>query len=215
MKSQSTFQSDLFQQFPVVGILRGFRLDTVCRITETVLKNGLLNLEITMNTKWATEQIKKVKSMVGDQMNIGAGTVLSIDDLESALEAGAEFIVTPVVNEEIIKRCRQLSVPIFPGAYSPSEIERAWNAGADMVKLFPADLLGPAYLKSVKAPLPEIRMMPTGGIGLNNLSDYRKAGADGYGVGSPLFQKERMENEDWVWLGQQVRSFKAFFEDEL
>ncbi len=202
-----TFSWDLFNRLPVVGILRGFDHEQLVKIVEAARRGGLTNLEITMNTPGAAEQIQQATAQAGSAMNIGAGTVLSFEDLEQALAAGASFIVTPVVNEAVIRRCKELDAPVFPGAFTPTEIVHAWELGAPMVKVFPAEVLGPAFIKAVKAPLPHMKLMPTGGVDLSTLPDYLRAGADAFGVGSPLFKRERIAAGDYTWVAEQCRAF--------
>jgi 2-dehydro-3-deoxyphosphogluconate aldolase/(4S)-4-hydroxy-2-oxoglutarate aldolase len=202
-----TFSWDLFHRLPVVGILRGFDQHQVAKIVEATRRGGLTNLEITMNTPGAAEQIAQAVVQSAGALNIGAGTVLSVDALEKALAAGARFVVTPVVNEAVIRRCQDLGVPVFPGAFTPTEIVRAWELGAAMVKVFPAEILGPAYIKAIKAPLPDVKLMPTGGVDLKTLPDYLRSGADAFGVGSPLFNKERIAARDWERVEAQCRAF--------
>ena len=202
---------DRFNRLPVIGILRGFASDLVGEIAAVVAKGGLTNLEVTMNTPGAASQIAALVEGVGDRMNIGAGTVTSVAQLEEALSAGVGFIVTPVVIPEIIEACRERKIPVFPGALTPTEIHHAWRLGADMVKLFPASRMGPGYIKDVKAPLSDVRILATGGIGLDNAQAFLEAGADGFGVGSPLFKAERMLAKDWNWLAEQLRGFKEIF----
>lgn len=191
----------------LIGILRGFGEREVAHIVPACRRGGLRFLEITMNSPGAAGLIRLARGLAGEQVAIGAGTVLSETQLDEALAAGATFIVTPVAHEAVIHRCVALGVPVFPGAFSPTEIVRAWDLGATMVKVFPADQLGPGYLRGVKAPLPHIRLLPTGGVTLENLPAFRAAGADGYGVGSPLFVPARIAAGDWSWLEAQCRAF--------
>jgi len=121
-------------------------------------------------------------------------------DLEAALAAGAQFIVTPILDEQIVQHCVQKNIPVFPGAYTPTEIYRAWSAGASAVKVFPAAQLGAKYIKDVLAPLNEIRLLPTGGVSLENIGDYFEAGAAGVGMGSSLLDKKLIEREDYDGL---------------
>jgi 2-dehydro-3-deoxyphosphogluconate aldolase/(4S)-4-hydroxy-2-oxoglutarate aldolase len=192
---------------PIVGILRGFTTPQVEEIVHAAVRGGLGNLEITMGSPETPTQIREGRKLAGDKMCIGAGTVLSIELLEQALEAGASFIVTPIVKADVIEECVRRKIPVFPGAYSPTEILQAWELGATMVKVFPAETLGPGYIKSIKAPLPQVKLMPTGGVDLKTLAAYRKAGADGFGVGSPLFDRARVEAGDWKWIEAQCRAF--------
>ena len=192
---------------PIVGILRGFSTAQVREIVHACLRGGLRNLEITMGSPHTPEQIRLARDIAGDGMAVGAGTVLNLELLEKALDAGSTFIVTPIVNVEVITECVRRKIPIFPGAYSPTEILNAWELGATMVKVFPAETLGPGYLKAIKAPLPQVKLMPTGGVDLKTISAYKKAGADGFGVGSPLFDRARVDAGDWAWVEAQCRAF--------
>ena len=205
------FSVELFQQLPIVGILRGLPGNQLRVVVATVCEGGLTNLEITMNTPGAAEQIRVACEISGGALNIGAGTVTDVGLLEVALSAGASFIVTPTVAVPVIERCRQLKVPVFPGAFSPSEIVQAWELGATMVKVFPAECLGPNYLRSLKAPLPHLKLMPTGGVDAATLGAYAQAGADAFGVGSPLFRGERLAAQDWEWLRNQCRAFAGAY----
>ena len=201
------FSSELFQRLPLVGILRGLQSDQLRPVVEAARAGGLLNLEITMNTPGAAAQILAARQMAGDALNIGAGTVTNLVLLEEAIEAGASFIVTPTLELPVLERCVQLRIPVFPGALSPTEIVQAWRKGATMVKVFPADAVGPAYIRSLKGPLPNVRLMPTGGVDLDTLKAYSKAGADAFGVGGPLFRADRIAAGDWEWLRRQCRAF--------
>ena len=192
-------------KLPVVGILRGFTTPQVIEIAKAALRGGLRNLEITMGS--AETQIQQARRIAGERMCIGAGTVLNLELLEKALAAGASFIVTPIVNVGVIEECVRRKIPVFPGAYSPTEIFRAWELGATMVKVFPSETLGPSYIKAIKAPLPQVKLMPTGGVDLKTLAAYKKAGADGFGVGGPLFDRARVEAGDWKWIETQCRAF--------
>jgi 2-dehydro-3-deoxyphosphogluconate aldolase/(4S)-4-hydroxy-2-oxoglutarate aldolase len=192
---------------PIVGILREFSTPQVSEIVHATMGGGLRNLEITMGSPQTPEQIQEARAIAGQKMCIGAGTVLNLELLEKALAAGATFIVTPIVNADVIAECVRRKIPVFPGAYSPTEILRAWELGATMVKLFPAETLGPNYIKAIKAPLPQVKLMPTGGVDLKTISAYKKAGADGFGVGSPLFDRARVEAGDWAWVEAQCFAF--------
>ena len=200
------FRTELLEKNPIVGILRGFHTDQLHPLVQAVLEGGLTSLEVTMNTPGAAEQIGIARSAFGNRMNIGAGTVTTLQRLEEALEAGANFIVTPTLAPEVVARCVELNVPVFPGAFTPTEISRAWDMGATMVKVFPAEVLGPGYLRAVKAPLPHIRLMPTGGVDLQTIGDYCRAGAEAVGVGSPLFKADRVAASDWSWIRERSRA---------
>jgi 2-dehydro-3-deoxyphosphogluconate aldolase / (4S)-4-hydroxy-2-oxoglutarate aldolase len=207
----TAFSQELFQQLPIVGILRGLPATKLRSVVEAVCGGGLTNLEITMNTPGAADQIRVAREIAGSALNIGAGTVTDLRLLEDALSAGASFIVTPTVVVPVIERCGQLKVPVFPGAFSPTEIVRAWELGATMVKIFPAEFLGPAYLRRLKGLLPHLKLMPTGGVDVATLEAYMKAGSDAFGVGSPLFRAERIAAQDWEWLRNQCRAFAGAY----
>jgi 2-dehydro-3-deoxyphosphogluconate aldolase/(4S)-4-hydroxy-2-oxoglutarate aldolase len=205
------FSTKLFQQLPIVGILRGLPAERLRPIVEAVIEGGLTNLEITMNTPGAARQIRAALDIARGGLNIGAGTVTSAQLLDEALAAGAGFIVTPTVAPAVIQTCAHMQLPIFSGAFSPTEVQRAWELGATMVKIFPAGALGPSFLRSLKAPLPHVKLMPTGGVDLRTLAAYAEAGADAFGVGSPLFDAERLAANDWAWLRNQCAAFAAAY----
>jgi 2-dehydro-3-deoxyphosphogluconate aldolase/(4S)-4-hydroxy-2-oxoglutarate aldolase len=191
-------------KLPIVGILRGFERRLLGGILGAARRGGLENVEITMNSPGAAEQIKEAIALGEGAINIGAGTVLNERLLDEALAAGAAFMVTPTLNPTVIEKCVRLKVPVFPGALSPTEVHAAWELGATMVKIFPAEV---SLVKALRGLFPEIKLMPTGGVDLRNLPEFIRAGASGAGVGSPLFQRERIEAGDWGWLEAQTRAF--------
>jgi 2-dehydro-3-deoxyphosphogluconate aldolase / (4S)-4-hydroxy-2-oxoglutarate aldolase len=145
-------------------------------------------------------------------LNVGAGTVCNNDELNKAIDAGAQFIVSPLTDVAMIESCVAMETPIFPGAFTPTEIYRAWSAGARMVKLFPAGLLGPSYIKDVLAPLNQVEIMPTGGVSIENISDYRNAGVKAFGMGSLLFNKDLINRGDWEGLKEHLIKVKESIE---
>ena len=201
------FSWEMFNKMPLVGIMRNFRQADIENILPAYADSGLNTIEVTMNSRGAVESIEYIVKHFSGRLNVGAGTVLTKDDLDIALKAGAQFIVTPVVNLQIIDRCRQLDVPIFAGAYTPTEIITAWNAGADMVKVFP--MVGDAleYIKAVRGPLPHIKLLPTGGVNLDNCTSFFTAGASGIGAGSQLFDKDMIAKKDWSALRNHFSQF--------
>lgn len=210
------FSEKLFQVAPVIGILRGYTLEKTLKIVEAFYQAGFRTIEITMNTPNVSTIIATLIEEYGDRLNIGAGTVCNNSDLIVALEAGAQFIVSPIVDIALIKKCKSLGVPVFPGAYSPTEIYQAWVAGARMVKLFPAGEKGPSYVKDVLAPLSQIEIMPTGGVRLDNIADYKKAGAKALGMGGLLFDKALIEAEDWEGLAAKLNTvFSTIRKDSM
>lgn len=205
--SQHTFSWELFAKMPLVGIVRGLTFEEIDQILPLYRAAGLTTIEITMNTPDAEAIIKHALANPRNGLNIGAGTVCTEDDLGKALDAGAQFIVTPIISKKVIKICVKRGVPIFPGAFTPTEIYTAWSLGASMIKVYPATSLGPDYIKDVKAPLNDVKLMPTGGINLDNMAAYLKAGADGLGVGSQLFDKALIKQKDWPGLQAHFQEF--------
>ncbi|WP_080055406.1 bifunctional 4-hydroxy-2-oxoglutarate aldolase/2-dehydro-3-deoxy-phosphogluconate aldolase [Spirosoma aerolatum] len=209
--NQRPFSWDLFMKCPIVGIVRHLTAEDVAEMLPIYIESGLTTIEVTMNTPGAAEMIQAAQAQYPDQLNIGAGTVRTLTDLENALAAGAQFIVTPTLNELVVQRCVEQQVPIFPGAFTPTEIERAWMLGATMVKVYPAGMLGPEYIRDIKAPLDDVKLLPTGGVNLSTISDYRKAGADGVGMGSQLIDKALIRQRDWLGLKAHFVAVKRAF----
>lgn len=204
--SQSIF-FDKFHKAPIIGILRGFDLAACRNIAMAYQKAGLTSLEITMNSPQASETIAALL-IEFPELNIGAGTVVNKADLDLAINAGAQFIVTPIIDKKVVKTCIKRKIPIFPGAYSPLEIYKAWNMGATAVKVFPATQLGPSFIKDVLAPLNQIKLVPTGGVSLHNIKSFFEVGAYGVGMGSSLIDKELVENKNWKALEVHFRKVK-------
>lgn len=205
--SERTFSWELFNKAPLVGIIRNISPEDVKRILPIYREAGLTTVEITMNTPGATDIIRYALENEHYGLNIGAGTVCTKDDLEAALEAGAQFIVTPVISKKVIKSCVKKGIPVFPGAFTPTEIYNAWTMGASMVKIYPATSLGPEYIKDLKAPMNQLKLLPTGGVGLENMSAFLKAGANGLGVGGQLFDKKLIQEKDWDGLKAHFLQF--------
>ena len=197
---KNEFKADKFDEMPVIGILRNVPLPEIEAILPYFIKAGFTNLEVTMNSTGAEEIIRYLSENF-PSLNIGAGTVCDKNDLKRAVKAGASFIVTPVVDEKVIKKCVKWGIPIFPGAFSPLEIYTASKYGATGVKVFPANHLGPSYIKDVLAPFQHLKLYPTGGVNLENISAYFKAGAKGLGMGGTLFLASFLETKDYENLG--------------
>ncbi|MBE9462483.1 bifunctional 4-hydroxy-2-oxoglutarate aldolase/2-dehydro-3-deoxy-phosphogluconate aldolase [Dyadobacter subterraneus] len=198
--SKDSFSNELFKKAPIVGIIRGLSLDEVKQILPIFRESGLTTIEITMNTPGAEDIIRYAREYESEGLNIGAGTVCTKDDLDNALEAGAQFIVTPIISKKVIKSSVKKGIPVFPGGFSPTELYNAWSYGAAMVKIYPATSLGPEYIKDLKAPLDKMKVLPTGGINLENMDSFLKAGADGLGIGGQLFDKQLIKKQDWAGL---------------
>lgn len=206
MKSE-IFSWALFEKAPIVGIIRNVSLEDVIKILPIYRAAGLTTIEITMNTPNAEKIIKYAIENEQQGLNIGAGTVCDKKDLKRALRAGAQFIVTPITDKKVIKSCVKKEIPIFSGAFTPTEIYKAWAYGASMVKIFPATKLGAEYIKEVKAPLNDLKLLPTGGVGLENMLDFLKAGANGFGIGGQLFDKKLIQTQNWEGLKTHFLKF--------
>ena len=202
-----SYSNEKFKQMPVVGIVRNFTIEQVMGMMPAYVEAGFTTIEVTMNTPGAREIIESLSHQYKGIVNIGAGTVCNLKDLEGAIESGAQFIVTPIVNEEVMKKCKQEQLPIFPGALTPTEIYSAWTMGAAMIKVFPSSSLGPGYIKELKGPFDQIKLMAVGGISIDNCMDYMNAGASGLGVGSQLFDKKMIQEKNWTSLSEHFKSF--------
>lgn len=211
--NQAGFSWQDFERMPIVGIIRGMSLEDFKHILPIYLKAGFSTIEVTMNTADIKEQIEYVLKEFPGLLNVGAGTVCSLLDLYKALDFGSQFIVTPIVNEEVIKECIKKGIPIFPGALTPSEIYKAWDLGAPIVKLFPAGHLGASYIQDIKAPLNKVRLMTTGGVSIDNIQKFLSVGIDCFGIGSPLFDKSLIQAKDWVGLERHFMKYITVIND--
>lgn len=201
------FELSRFEEEPVLGIIRGVTRDSLQGVVEAAITGGLRYIEITLNTPNAPALIETVAKDYSQSLCVGAGTVLSPRDAATALASGAKFLVTPTLNEEVAAFCREKRVAFFPGAFTPTEIEKAWKAGAAMVKVFPASRLGPEYIGEVKGPFQDIRLMAVGGVGPRNIADYLAAGASALAVGGSVFSTSRMENRDFSLIRRDIEEF--------
>ncbi|HBR29456.1 MAG TPA: 2-dehydro-3-deoxyphosphogluconate aldolase [Firmicutes bacterium] len=191
----------------VVAVIR---VDSSAHLLEAAAalhKGGVRALEITMTSPGALEAIKEANEKLDSDVVIGVGSVLDPETARAAILAGAKFVVGPVLNLDLIKMCQRYSIPCVPGAFTPTEILQAWDAGADFVKIFPATKLGPSFIKDVKGPLPQVRLTPTGGINLDNAAEFIKAGASFVGVGGSLVKKELIAEKKWDELSALAGQF--------
>ena len=192
----------------LIPVVRAESADLAMRAVEAIKAGGVDVLEVTMTVPGAIDVIAKLAATFGAEVVIGAGTVLDPDTANKCVQAGAQFIVSPVLNEETIAFCRRNDVAVFPGALTPTEVVRAWNAGADAVKVFPAGAVGGAsYLKALKAPLPQIELVPTGGVSLKTAADFIKAGAMALGVGSDLVDTKALREDRDEVIAERAREF--------
>ncbi len=179
----------------VVAIVRASVSGNFIKAVEAMGEGGIKILEVSMTTPGALESIRQLSAHFGTGMIIGAGTVLDPETARLVIDAGAEFVFSPTLNRDTIDLCKRYSKIVIPGAFSPTEILRAWEWGADMVKVFPAKELSPAFIKAVKAPLPQVDLIAVGGVDMDNAADFIKAGCSAVGIGSSLVRKELIEQE--------------------
>lgn len=188
-----------FRRLPLLGILRDIVPRDVAPLAEAALNAGLEAIEITMNTTGAAALIRRMADASKGRLMLGAGTVLTVEDLAAALDAGATFIVMPTLVPEVVERCVAAAIPVFPGALTPQEIFSAWRAGATMVKVFPASCFGPGYFREVKGPFREVELLAVGGVNAENVPTYFAAGASGVAFAASVFRKE------WLAAGRYDR----------
>ncbi|HBR35152.1 MAG TPA: 2-dehydro-3-deoxyphosphogluconate aldolase [Firmicutes bacterium] len=194
------------------GIVAVIRVNDAAELMDTTIalnQGGVKALEITMTSPGALEAIREASTQLGEAAIIGVGSVLDPETARAAILAGAKFVVGPVLNLDVIRLCQRYSVPCIPGAFTPTEILRAWEAGADVVKAFPATKLGPSYFKDILGPLPQLRLTPTGGVDLDNVGEFIKAGASFVGVGSALVNKKLIAAKKWDELSALAKQFTA------
>jgi 2-dehydro-3-deoxyphosphogluconate aldolase/(4S)-4-hydroxy-2-oxoglutarate aldolase len=182
----------------IVAVVRLDSAEALVNVASALKAGGISTIEFTMSAPGVLEMINQAASHFGRDVLLGAGTVLDPETARAAILAGAEFIVTPTFNPATIELCRRYGKPVVPGALTPTEIQTAWEAGADLVKVFPASVMGPGYLKAVLAPLPHLRLVPTGGVSADNAAEYIKAGATALGVGGKLVDKAIVARGDWA-----------------
>lgn len=208
---------DVIHASGVVAIVRLPDLSDAVNLSRALLEGGITALEFTLTNREALRAITEVKAALPEFSNgqaaIGAGTVRNPEDAQASIDAGAEFIVSPSTNFKTIEVCLQRGVPIMPGAMTPTEIEAAWVAGAQVIKVFPARAFGPAYLKDLLSPMPELKIMPTGGVDLHNTTEYVQNGAFSVGIGGNLVDPKRIAAKEWTELtamaGAYVQAVKA------
>ncbi len=198
------------------GIVAVIRVDDSASLMETGLalnQGGVKALEITMTSPGALEAISDISKRLGHEAVIGAGSILDPETARMAILAGARFIVGPVMNLDMIKMCRKYSVLCIPGAFTPTEILTAWEAGADVVKVFPATKLGPQFFKDILGPLPQVRLTPTGGVNLENAGEFIKAGACFVGAGGSLVDKRLVAEKKWDEISKMAQRFLEVIRD--
>jgi 2-dehydro-3-deoxyphosphogluconate aldolase/(4S)-4-hydroxy-2-oxoglutarate aldolase len=193
----------------IVAVVRSADSQQLVDVVRALVDGGVTVAEITMTVPNALEVLAQVRKALGDRVLLGAGTVLDPETARAVLLAGAEYIVSPTVNLEVIRLCQRYDKLVMPGAFTPTEILSAWEAGADIVKVFPAEVVGPAYFKALRGPLPQIRLMPTGGVDLKTAGEFLKAGACCLGIGSQLVEPKAVANRDFARLKDLASQYAA------
>ena len=193
----------------VVAIIRAASGEQLVGVAEALYAGGIEVIEVTFTVPGVLEIISAVRDALGEKILLGAGTVLDSESARAAMLAGAEFIVCPTVNLDVIRICHRYDKLVMPGALTPTEVVTAWEAGADIVKLFPADVGGPGYLKALLGPLPQVKLLPTGGVNLETIGDFFAAGACAVGLGSGLVEKQAVAEGDMERIRVQAEAYVA------
>ncbi|MFM8334720.1 MAG: bifunctional 4-hydroxy-2-oxoglutarate aldolase/2-dehydro-3-deoxy-phosphogluconate aldolase [Opitutaceae bacterium] len=190
----------------VVALIRANSPDGLMDCARALADGGLTSIELTTTTPGAIRMLEKATAELPDFL-FGLGTVLDAETARLGILAGARFVVTPALRPDVITTCRRYGIPVFCGAFTPTEILAAWEAGADAAKVFPAEFVGPSYIKSVKAPFPQIEMVPTGGVNEQNVGDFLRAGAYAVAAGSSLVDGKALKDKNWAAITAKARAF--------
>jgi len=191
----------------IVAVIRADSGEKLTEVAEALFAGGVDVMEVTFTVPGAVRVLENVSDKMGDRVLLGAGTVLDTETARAALLAGAQFIVSPSTNVEVIRLCQRYDKLVMPGALTPTEVVTAWEAGADIVKIFPSDIIGPSYLKALHGPLPQVRLLPTGGVNLETAADFLRAGACALGVGGSLVESRAVAKGDMARIETLARQF--------
>ena len=202
-----TQKLQLIRDTGIIAIMRAQSSDQLIAAADAIKKGGVRVIEVTMTTPGALNVISEATKRYGDEVLFGAGSVLDSETARACIFAGAGFIVGPTLNLEMIAFCNRYGIPVLPGCYTPTEMLTAWQAGADMVKLFPADVGGPDLVKAILAPLPQLQIVPVGGVDLNTAAEFIKKGAVALGVGSSLINHKLLDAGDMEELTRRAAAF--------
>jgi 2-dehydro-3-deoxyphosphogluconate aldolase/(4S)-4-hydroxy-2-oxoglutarate aldolase len=198
---------EIIREKGVVAIMRANSSEQLLAAADAVKAGGVNAIEVTMTTPGALEVIKQATARYGDDVLFGVGSVLDAETARAAILAGAQFVVCPTLDLQTIQLCKRYSIPVIPGAFTPTEILTAWQAGADMVKVFPASLGGPSLIKAIKGPLPHIKLVPVGGVDLDTTAAFIRAGADVVGVGGSLINQKLLETREFEKITENARRY--------
>ena len=191
----------------IVAVIGSTSSEQLVEVARALYEGGVDVLEVTFTVPRALEIIAAVRKALGDKVLLGAGTVLDPETARAAFLAGAEFLVSPTVNLDVIKLGNRYDKLVMPGAFTPTEILTAWEAGAQVIKVFPADIGGPAYLKTLHGPLPQVRLLPTGGVNLKTIADFLKAGACAVGLGGALVEPKAVQTGDMARIKSLAQQY--------
>jgi 2-dehydro-3-deoxyphosphogluconate aldolase/(4S)-4-hydroxy-2-oxoglutarate aldolase len=191
-------------EYGVVAVIRMKDTGRLLKVIEAVREGGVKCIEITMTVPGAVEIIRELSTSAPKDVLIGAGTVVDAETAGKVMDAGARFVVGPVLNLDMIAACSKREIPVLPGCYTPTEIHKAWTAGAGIIKVFPATTLGPKYFKDLRGPFPDIRLMPTGGVTIDNVGEWILAGACAVGIGSDLLDKKAIDESKYEVLAERA-----------
>jgi len=211
-------RKETIQKISALGVVAVIRLQDakkLFKVVEAIKQGGVKVIEITMTVPNAVGLIQELSSSISSDVLLGAGTVTDPKTAEQVMKAGAQFVVSPILNTEVIKLCNSSDIACMPGCYTPTEIFTAWNAGADVVKVFPATSLGPKYFKDLQGPFPQIKMMPTGGVTIENVGEWIAAGAVAVGIGSDLLDKKAIDEERYEVLTERASRMYSNFKAAL
>lgn len=202
----------LIEQTGVVAIMRADSSGQLIEAADAILDGGVVAMEVTMTTPGALKVLEDARGRYGEEVLFGVGSVLDAETARSAILSGAQFVVCPTLDLKTIEICRRYSVPVVPGAYTPTEVLTAWQAGADCVKVFPASFGGPSLIKAILAPLPQVKVMPVGGVNLETTEPFIRAGASAVGVGSALISQKLLDSGDFSELTNRARALRKAVE---
>jgi 2-dehydro-3-deoxyphosphogluconate aldolase/(4S)-4-hydroxy-2-oxoglutarate aldolase len=211
-----TSRSQIVAAIERLGVVAVIRLQDASRlrgVIDALAAGGIRALEVTMTVPGALDLIAAIAPTLPEDFLLGAGTVLDVPTAQRAIDAGAQFVVSPIFRPEVIMTAHRYEKPAMPGCFSPTEIQNAWEAGADIVKVFPATSLGPGFLRDVRGPLPHVKLMPTGGVSIENADEWIRAGAVAVGVGSALVDAKSVAAGDYVSITERAKRIVANVQD--
>ncbi|MCP4716928.1 MAG: bifunctional 4-hydroxy-2-oxoglutarate aldolase/2-dehydro-3-deoxy-phosphogluconate aldolase [Deltaproteobacteria bacterium] len=206
---------NLFTKLPLMGILRGITVEAIEPLAETIISSGLQTIEVTMNTANAPALIKELCRASHGRFTVGAGTVLNLQELHAALNAGATFIVMPTLVTDVTARCARDQIPVFPGALTPQEIHNAWSAGATMVKVFPSKFFGPSYFSEIRGPFQDVKLLACGGITPKNIGSYIACGAAATSFGASIFKPTWITASAWGQIETTIKELITAYQASI